>query len=176
MLKILRITLREVALPLRRAFITSASSIARRRLVLIEVRLEGGVRVWGECVALEAPTYTPETVDGAWQILERWIAPQVLGREFPGPTQVHHHLSSVLRGHPMARAAVEMACWAGTAEILGKPLAALLGGSRRQVETGVALGLQGGLDALAERARQAKGDGYRRIRLKIGPDQDIAVV
>ncbi len=172
MLNIRRLTLREVRLPLRRAFVTSAASITHRRLVLVEIVLSGGVKAWAECVALEAPTYTEETVDGAWQVLKRWIAPRVLGQEFSGPVAVHACLAKAVRGHPMARAAVEMASWGAAAQILEQPLAQLLGGCRQEVETGVALGLQGGLDAVVERARQAKADGYRRIRLKIAPGED----
>ena len=176
MLNIRRLILREVCLPLHRAFVTSASSMAQRRMILVELFLRDGLRAWGECVALEAPTYTPETVDGAWQILERWIAPQVLGRDFAGPGALHDFLSTRVRGHPMARAAVEMAAWGAAAELLERPLAALLGGRRRRVDTGVALGLQGGLDAVVERARQAKEEGYRRLRLKIAPGQDVGLV
>ena len=89
MLQIDRITLREIALPLKEPFQISSGTTTVRRILLLHLRSADGVEGWGECVAGEGPHYSPETVDTAWLALTRWIAPRVLGRRFGGPAAVH---------------------------------------------------------------------------------------
>ena len=106
-----RLVLREIALTLREPFTTSQGTTEERRILLVEAIDADGEAGWGECVAQERPSYAPETVDTAWQAISWWAAPAVLGREFPGPEAVWPALEGAFRGHPMAKAAVEMAVW-----------------------------------------------------------------
>lgn len=171
--RIASVTLREVKLPLRTPFVSAAASVAEKRTILVQLETEQGIEAWGECVALEAPTYTPETVETAWLMLKDWLVPALLDLSWDHPSEVARHLASTVRGHPMARAALEMPCWDIAAQAAGLPLAKLLGGSRETVETGVAIGLGKSLEGLQEQARGALEEGYRRIRLKIQPGQDL---
>jgi len=170
------LTLREIRLTLREPFRISSGTAHERRILLVELEDASGVAAWGECVADAEPYFSPETVDTAWFAIESWVAPRVLGRTFDHPRQISPLLEAGFRGHPMAKGAVEMAAWALAAELAGEPLAALLGGERRRVATGISLGIQASPAALVEKARAALDAGYRKIKVKIAPGEDLDYV
>ena len=167
------IDLREIHLPLVEPFQAAHGTVDTRRVVLLELTDSDGCRVWSECVAMAEPSYFPDTVDTAWTAIRDWIAPRVLGAEFAAPGDVHRTLAASIRGHQMARAAVEMGSWALAATRRGESLARLLGGTRSEVATGIAIGFQSDPAALADAARRAAVEGYRRIKLKISPGADL---
>ena len=172
-LRIESIEMREIGLRLREPFRISSGVCHERRILLLELRDADGVTEWAECVAGELPNYSAETIDTAWLAIREWVAPRVLGVPVEGPERVHAVLERDFRGHLMAKAAVEMGCWALDARRQGVSLAARLGGSREQVATGISIGIQASTDALVERARAALARGYRKIKLKIRPGQDV---
>lgn len=176
MLCIDRITLREIHLALKEPFRISSGIMQERRIALLELTDRDGVTAWSECVAFQLPIYTAETIDTAWLALREWLAPRVLGRELTGPDVVHDLLEENIRGHNMAKAALEMGCWGVAAEAGAVPLATLLGGTRDRVPTGISLGIQSEPAALVARAEAAVAAGYRKIKVKIRPGQDIAYV
>ncbi len=171
-----RLTLREIQLPLREPFRISSGIQTIRRILLLELEDADGATVWSECVAPEQPNYSSETIDTAWFALKHWVAPRVLGRSFADPAEVFPALQHDLRGHLMAKAAVEMAVWALDAGRRGVPLATRLGGTRACIEVGISLGIQTSPAALVERAGRAVQAGYRKIKLKIEPGADVAYV
>lgn len=172
-----RITLRELTLELREPFRISSGVVSARRIFLVEiVDAESGVSEWSECVAGEWPNYSPETVDTAWWAITHWLAPRLLGRPIDDAGAVAAVLDVDIRGHAMAKAALEMGCWALAAKIAGVPLARLLGGTRDRVVTGISLGIQDTPAALVTRALAARDAGYRKIKLKIAPGRDVAYV
>src|SRR5207247_8238426 len=95
-----------------------------------------GVTGWGECVAGENPSYSPETTDTAWHILRDHLWPLLKGKRFESASQVRDLLASV-RGHNMAKAAVEAAIWDAEARQKEIPLSRLLGGTRQEIASGV---------------------------------------
>jgi O-succinylbenzoate synthase len=171
-----RLTLREIRLPLREPFRISSGEVSERRILLLELTDADGVAAWSECVAGESPNYSSETVDTAWLAIGEWVAPRVLGRRIPHPDRVHELLVRDFRGHAMARAAVEMGIWALEAERRGHALAGLIGGVRERVEAGISLGIHDSPDALAHKAKAMLEAGYRRVKLKIRPAADIDYV
>jgi o-succinylbenzoate synthase len=176
MLSIERIVLREIRLPLREPFRISSGVSAERRILLVETTTADGLHGWSECVAGEQPNYSAETVDTAWHALREWFGPRLLGAELAGPEAVDELLARGVRGHRMARAALEMAAWELSAQQAGSSLARRIGGIRDRIPVGISLGIQSSPAALAERAAQALAQGYRRIKLKIEPGADIAYV
>ena len=178
-----QITLREIRLPLVEAFRASTGVTIERRILLLELVDADGTVAWSECVAEAHPGYSPDTVDTCWLAISEWLAPRVLGRTFASPGDVDALLARAVRGHRMARAAIEMGAWAIAAEQHGHPLAVHLveasavarergEAPRPMVETGIALGMAVTPDALAQRARAAVTAGYRRIKVKIEPRRD----
>jgi O-succinylbenzoate synthase len=172
--RIERIQLRALRLPLVHFFETSFGRSYDREFLL--VTLDGdGVEGWGECVAEAAPYYSPETTQTAWHIISDYIAPRVLGRVFDHPRELLPALSTI-RGHQMAKAAVEMAAWDLYARQQRVGLAAALGGTRARIESGVSIGIQDSLEQLAENIATELAAGYRRIKIKVKPGWDVDAV
>jgi O-succinylbenzoate synthase len=171
-----RLRMVEIRLPLREPFVISSGSSSTRRILLLELEHEGGLRCWSECVAGELPNYSPATIDTAWLAIREWLAPRVLGRPLRSPAEAAAVLRHDIRGHLMAQAAIEMGLWGLWAEREGVPLARLIGGTRVRVPVGISLGIQREPAALVERAAAALRAGYRKIKLKIKPGQDIDYV
>ena len=168
--------MREIRLPLKEPFRISSGAVSERRIALLELHHSGGLVAWSECVAGEYPYYSPETIDTAWHAIESWIAPKVVKRSFAHPREIYPVLQENIRGHEMAKAAVEMGAWAAFAELAGRSLAQLLGGTQLRIPVGISLGIQAHPDALVERAADAQRDGYRKIKIKIKPGSDIDYV
>src|ERR1035437_4692374 len=137
-----RIVLREIRLPLKEPFRISSGEVRERRILLLEMLDAGGASTWSECVAGETPNYSSETIDTSWIVLQQWVAPRVLGREFDHPGEVHDLLERDFRGHNMSKAAVEMGMWGLAALVAGEPLGRFIGGTREQIATGISLGIQ----------------------------------
>ena len=173
-MKIEALELREVSLPMRTPFRTSFAVETDRRLLLVTLHA-GGEEGLAECVAGSFPGYSPETTDTAWTILERHVAPRIVGTSFATPDELLAALAPI-RGHDMAVAAVEMAFWDAQAKALGVPLWQLLGGHDRPVPVGVSLGIQESVEATVDAARRAVDEGYRRVKLKIAPGWDVEPV
>ena len=167
------ITLREIRLPLREPFRISSGVESERRILLLELAAGDGLCAWSECVASATPHYSPETIDTGWLAIREWAAPRVLGRDLATAAEVGRALERGFRGHPMAKAAVEMGWWALEAERRGMSLAELLGGTRRRIATGISLGIQPSPAALVDKVRRAVGAGYPRVKIKIKPGADL---
>ena len=170
-----RIELRLLRLPLVRFFETSFGRVHEREFLVVTVDSEGASGV-GECVADASPFYSAETTRTAWHIITEFLAPLVLGRSFDHPREIFGALA-VVRGHQMAKAAVEMAAWDLAARQRGVSLSALLGGEdRASIDSGVSIGIQDSLDELVERVAIERAAGYRRVKIKIKPGWDVQAV
>jgi O-succinylbenzoate synthase len=176
--RIERIELRLLRLPLVRFFETSFGRIHDRSFVIVTVHGEGADGI-GECVADANPFYSAETTRTAWHIIAEFIAPVVLGARFAHPGEVFPALRAI-RGHNMAKAAVEMAAWDLFAKQQQRPLSDVLGGDPSIITSGVAsgvsIGIQDSLEQLEDRVAAELADGYRRIKIKVKPGWDIAAV
>ena len=173
MIRLDAITLREIRLALREPFRISSGVTSERRILLLELHDASGASTWSECVAGERPNYSPETIDTAWIAVRDWIAPRLLGRTIGHPGQVHGWLEDDFRGHNMAKAGVEMGLWGLGALLEGVPLARFIGGTRDRIATGISLGIQESPARLVEKAAAAVAEGYRKVKIKIGPGKDV---
>jgi O-succinylbenzoate synthase len=170
--KIERLELRLLKLPLVHFFETSFGRIYDKHFIIVRAD-GGGVSGFGECVAEQDPYYSAETNDTVWHIVSDFIAPRVIGAEFAHPREVWPALKAI-RGHNMAKAAVEMAAWDLYARQRGEPMSRVLGGSRDRIASGVSIGIQDSLDDLAAKVERELAAGYRRIKIKIKPGWDVA--
>jgi len=160
------IHLREINLPLAHPFETSFGVTTARRILLIELESDG-LTSWGECVAGEHPYFSDETIDTAWMIAEAELAPRLLDAdsELRGGGNCPHIFKQV-RGHRMAKAAVENAVWDLEAQQKGVSLASLLGGTRETIPCGVSIGIQSSPERLMDTIECELDAGYQRIKLK----------
>ncbi len=173
MIRLDRIILREIRLPLREPFRISSGEMRERRILLLELFDRDGAQAWAECVVDDAPNYSSETIDTAWPTIRRWLAPRLLGATVPAHGDVHALLERDVRGHQMAKAALEMGCWTLAALQAGLPLARLLGGTRARIATGISLGIQRDVATLVAKATESLAAGYQKVKIKIAPGRDV---
>jgi o-succinylbenzoate synthase len=170
-MRLQKITLREIHLALLSPFETSFGISNLRRILLVEADVDG-VTGWGESTAGENPLYSYETVETAWLILRDYLWPMLRGREIAAASDVSDMLAPV-RGHNMAKAALETALWDAEAKQKNIPLAKLLGGTREEIPCGVSIGIQPTIGVLIAKVEEAFAAGYQRIKIKIKPGHDI---
>jgi len=166
--------LRLVRLPLLRPFRIATGTITERLFPLLRLRGEG-LEGLAEGVMDPLPDYLDETLAGTLDLLREGILPSILGRRFANPQALARQLAP-WRGHAMARAMVEMAFWDLWSRALDLPLGLALGGDgRASVPVGVSLGIAPVEETLEAVARHLE-EGYRRIKLKIAPGHDLALL
>ena len=173
-MRIDRITLREIRMPLVHPFETSFGRTTERRILLVEVEEDGAVG-WGEVTCGERPFYNEEWVDAAWLILRDFVAPRILDIDIASAADAGGR-SSHIRGHHMARGGLETAAWDLEARKLGLPLWQHIGGSRTEIDCGVSIGIQDSVEELLELIEREVRAGYQRIKIKIKPGWDVEVV
>jgi o-succinylbenzoate synthase len=173
-MKVEAITLREIQMPLVHFFETSFGRTYSRRILLVTAHCEG-VDGWGECVAGEDPFYSAEWIESAWPTIKQYLGPAILRRELSSARDCLPLFSRV-RGHRMAKAAVENALWDAEAKQKNQPLWKLLGGTRREIPCGVSIGIQDRVEQLLERIETELAAGYRRIKIKVKPGWDLNVL
>jgi O-succinylbenzoate synthase len=174
-MKLNLIELIEINLPLVHFFETSFGRTYQRRIVLTRVVDADGAEGWGEATCGETPSYCEEWTESAWTVMEKILAPMVLGKEFERAANVWDLMKRV-RGNRMAKAAIETAVWDLEAKKLKIPLWKHLGGVRGEIECGVSIGIQDSVEQLFEKIQTELDAGYRRIKIKIAPLWDYDVI
>ena len=174
-LQLERIELREIELPLKWPFETSFGRTTRRRIMLVRVFDKCGAYGYGECTAREDPFYNHETIDTAWIIVTNYVGPLLTEAGIEHADQVNDALARI-RGNRMAKGGIETAIWDLEARIAGNPLWRQIGGTRKEIVCGVSIGLQASTEALLEKVTREVEAGYQRIKIKIKPGQDRALV
>lgn len=178
-MRITRIELLELTLPLVEPFVISGGTMRERRSLVVVLHDESGHRGYGESPPFELPFYSDETLASARWLLEQVLIPRVLGAAFESPEAVDAALRPGIRGNAFARAAVETAAWdleahrrnTGLAALLGERLGAEPAGA---VPCGVALGIpvDRSPDTLRKWIGEAVAAGYRRVKIKVAPGWD----
>lgn len=173
-MKINRIEIREIHLPLVHFFETSFGRTTERKIVLVRVE-SGGVTGWGEVTAGEEPFYSHETYETAWHILRQFLIPWTLRHEWATPSDLARRFHPI-RGHNMAKAALENALWDVEAQQKGISLAKLVGGTLDEIPCGVSIGIQNSIEELLDKIQREVDAGYQRIKVKIKPGWDVNVL
>jgi o-succinylbenzoate synthase len=173
-MRIEQIEIRHTKMQLVSVFETSMG--VERHEEHIIVRVDGeGLTGWGESAVAPGPWYSYETIGTAWHALRDFLIPAVLGRKVSTPADAAA-LWSRVRGHRMAKAGLEIALWDALAKGRGMSLARMLGGIRDRVPVGVSVGLQETPEALVRKVGAYLAEGYGRIKIKIAPGRDVALV
>lgn len=169
------VELREIRLPLIHFFETSFGRTTERRILLVRVTDKDGAEGWGECTAGEGPFYSDEWTETAWETIRRFLAPMVVGKTLARAAEAGELMAAV-RGHRMAKAAIETACWDFEARKAEVPLWKHLGGVQREIPCGVSIGIQNTPEALLEKIGKELAAGYQRIKIKIKPGWDVNII
>jgi len=170
-MKIDKITLYHLRMPLRSPFETSFGRSEARDSILIEAYSDGQVG-FGECVADRDPGYSSETAVTAWHILGDYLIPTMIGMEISSLNMVFSTLNFV-RGHYMAKAGLEMAVWDLVGKTTERSLKNMLGGNRDRVAVGVSVGIQASPSKLVDVVSDYLAAGYQRVKIKIKPGRDV---
>jgi O-succinylbenzoate synthase len=174
-LQLERLELREIELPLKWPFETSFGRTTRRRILIVRAFDKCGASGYGECVAGENPFFNHETIDTAWLITARYVAPLIAGARVGSAAQVSEALGQI-RENRMAKAGVEAAIWDLEAKIAQTPLWQHINGTRAEITCGVSIGLQNTIEALLDKVSREVESGYQRIKIKIKPGKDVQLV
>ncbi len=174
-IRIDRIVLREIRMPLVHFFETSFSRTTHRRIILVEA-VQDGVSGWGEVTCGEHPFYNEEWTDAAWMIVRDYVAPRVLGVSVESAAQVADRTAHI-RGHFMSRGGLEAAVWDLEARLKSLPLWEHIGGGWfKEIACGVSIGIQDNVPQLLATIEKELSAGYQRIKIKIKPGWDVDVV
>ncbi len=174
-IKVERIVLRHIRMPLIHFFETSFGRTQQRDIVLVEAFADG-VSGWGEVTAGENPFYNEEWTGSIWPLLIDYVAPRILGHDFSCAAEVGARTAHI-RGHNMARGGVEAAIWDLEARLKNEPLWKTIGGgARREISCGVSIGIQNSVEQLLEKIDTELAAGYQRIKTKIKPGWDADVI
>jgi o-succinylbenzoate synthase len=165
--------LRLVRLPLVTPFTIATGTMTEKIFPLLTLKADG-IEGYAEGVMDPLPDYLDETVSGAMELLRSLLLPQVIGQSFAHPQELARKLAPWRANH-MAKATVEMAFWDLWAKSLNLPLQTVLGGSGDAVDVGVSLGI-GPIATTLERIASHLDQGYQRIKLKVKPGHDLALL
>jgi len=173
-MKVEAVTLRELRMPLKYFFETSFGRTESRRVLLVTAHCEG-VDGWAECVAGDGPFFSYEWIETAWLTIRDFLAPAVIGTSIPQAKESAGLMARV-RGHNMAKAALENALWDAEARQRSLPLWKLLGGTLGEIACGVSIGIQDSHEQLLEKIETELAAGYQRIKVKVKPGWDLEVL
>ncbi len=163
-----------IRLPLTSPFETSFS-VQKSREALIVRTASGHEYGWGECVAGSDPFYSYETNTTAMHIIKDYLLPILFGmKRFSAQDAVRRF--SRIRGHNMAKAAVENSLLDLTARQKGVPLYELIGGKKKRIMSGISIGIKDDIDELLRLISDAVEKGYHRIKIKIKKGKDLSVI
>jgi len=174
-IKVDRIILRHIRIPLIHFFETSFGRTFDRDIVLVEA-FAGDISGWGEVTAGENPFYNEEWTGSIWPLLIDYIAPRILKYQFTDASEVNARTEHI-RGHNMTRGGVEAAIWDLQARLANVPLWKAIGaGARHEISCGVSIGIQDSVEQLLEKIETELAAGYQRIKMKIKPGWDVDVI
>jgi O-succinylbenzoate synthase len=173
-MKVTGFELRRIAMPLVTPFRTSFGTEHERDVLLVRA-VTDDAEGWGECAAMSEPLYSSEYVDGAADVIRRFLIPAVASLPSVDAYAVEPAFAR-LKGHPMAKAAVQTALLDAQLRETGTPLATYLGGVRDRVAAGVSVGIMDSIPQLLDAVAGYLAQGYLRIKLKIEPGWDVAPV
>ena len=170
-MKIEKIELRIVKMELAEPFETSFGREEIRPAIIASIHSEG-ITGWGECVAGDGPWYSYETIETANHVMTEFLIPPMLANQFEDVGELKQ-LWKRVRGHPMAKAALEASVWDLLAKAQGVSLSTLIGGVRDRIESGISIGIQRDIPSLLATIKNRMQEGYRRIKLKMKPGWDF---
>lgn len=174
-LRLERVVLHRVRVPLKEPFRISNGSVAEKDCVLVEATTDGGVTGWGEASPMSGSFYSNDTPESVWRALGEKLIPLAFGVGEIDAPRFYEHLREV-PGEAFAKAGLEGALWDAHARTAGAPLCELLGARPKPIPSGLAVGIYDTVGELVERVERHVREGYRRVKVKIQPGWDLEPV
>lgn len=173
-MKIKEITLRKVEIPMVTSFTTSFGTLTNKPTVIVEIKTDDGLVGYGEAAAMPFPFYKPETTDISLLVLEDYIAPLVLNKEFKSVEELMALLKPI-KGYTFAKTGLETAVWMAMSLKENKSISKLLGGTQNKIAVGESIGIKKTIEETIDEIQLRLDQGFRRIKLKIQPGWDIKI-
>jgi len=145
-----------------------------RPSVVVRLTDDAGRQGWGQSVPVE--TWTYETLESVETTLRHYLAPAILGADPADLAGVHERMERAIRpsfsvGQPLAKAAIDLACYDLWGKRTGRTVSQLLGGARAQ-EVKLSWTVQSPtLDGAEVLLAQGKVLGYSSYNVKLGYPQ-----
>lgn len=174
-MRIESVTLHHIEMQLKTPFITRLETTNKREFIIVEAKEKDGIIGWGECSAFSSPWYTEETIQTCWHVLTEFLIPLVMNNSIKHPNDLQNRFQFIKRNN-MAKAAIEEAVWDIYAKQKNMPLSAALGGNKQKIAVGAAIGIQHDERALLNTIEQYAAQGYQRIKVKITPGMEEAIL
>jgi muconate cycloisomerase len=166
-----------IALKPKYQMITSLGVHDVSNYVLVRVLTDDGLEGVGE--ATVSALWSGETVWGCLSLIDRLLAPAVVGADPLDIEDIDRRLDSICRHNWFAKSAIEMACWDLSGKAADKPVYELLGGPfrERSIRCRFSMGAYDP-DRARQRAIELVEQGFDTIKVKVGtkPDDDISRV
>jgi len=169
-----KIELSLLEMPYVHFFETSFGREEKKTFILVKIFSEG-LCGFGEVTADLLPLYNYETTSTSWIIIKEILAPLIFSKNLSHPVAFHTEVQK-FKGHHMAKAGLELALWDLKAKKEQKPLSELYGGDKKEVFSGVSIGIQDKVPDLIGRIGDFLEKGYPRVKLKIKPGWDITIL
>lgn len=166
------IEMRVLHIPMVAPFTTSFGTESVREVIVVRALTDGG-EGWGEVVTMNAPLYSSEYTQGAWDVITSWLGPALLRAETIAPHEVSRILAPYL-GHRMAKAGLELAILDAALRAEGRSFASYAGAVHSRIPSGVSVGIQDSPTEMVDRVAGYLEEGYVRIKIKIAPGHDVA--
>ncbi|WP_033294206.1 muconate/chloromuconate family cycloisomerase [Amycolatopsis jejuensis] len=167
-------------IPLRRPHRFARAAMAAQPVLYVFVRTAGGVTGTGEGVVPAGPWWGGESVETMQVIIDRYVAPILLGRRVDDLHAIRRDIDDVVAANLFAKAAVEVALHDAWARALGVPVHTLLGGlARTSVPVTWALGTEPAPVVVEEALGKLDAGLHHSFKLKMGahdPSADVARV
>lgn len=172
-MNIKEMTVRRMQMKLKAPFTTSFGTMENKDFLLLEAIDEQGTIGWGESVAFQAPWYNEETLQTNWHMLEDFLIPIILHQDISHPDEVSNMFEAI-KQNQMAKSTIEGAIWDIYAQQTNQSLAKALGGKKEKIDVGISIGIQPSTDDLIKVVGEYVKDGFKRIKVKIKPGNDVA--
>jgi O-succinylbenzoate synthase len=169
-----RVDLLHLSLPLKSPFETSLGRMTEKQVFILQAQ-SNGVVGYAECVASTEPLYNEETLGTVKHMLEQFLIPSLFKHSVSIPEDVHMLFAPIRRNY-MAKSALESALWDLYCKQQGIPLAKALGGTKSEIEVGVSIGIEASIEEVLHKVETYLGEGYRKIKVKIKPGFDVALI
>ena len=174
-MRIERIRVARVPMQLVSPLRTSDGAHQSRTAVLVEITDASGVIGWGENVAPAGVAYVGEHADASYEAMTDVLIPELVQHELSVGDMFADRWWGIA-GHHFAKHALESALWDIHARRQGMSLAQVLGGVETEIEVGVVVGMHDTIDDVVAEVMQRVDEGYARVKIKISPGHDAAVL
>lgn len=166
-----KLTFYKVKMPLVDPFTTSFGTEANKEAYVF--RLENdGITAYSESVTSAGPFYSYEDNTTAFHIIRTYLADLV--KDAPSPEEFISR-SARVKGHNMAKAAMEMLLWDYHSRKDGKPISQYIGKSKGYADVGISLGIDKSENTLGK-IQNALDRGYKRIKVKIAKGKEMGIL